>query len=345
VTDTTDHPSRRAGLRDELRRAVCEAEGFVWDSDMLEPDEYGDHADTVLAVLYREWPWLRAEAEDAASAVVPAADRAALKTRIAAAVQPPLMDTLPKPIAAVRADEVADVVLAVLPAPADRAAVLRETADRLVEEIQRGFLSHRDVRLAGLCESVGLLRQWAAEAAVPVVGVAADTTPAETSVELQVWPLKRVLTEVRCGSKDWPWEDEWADLARRHAATGYLDRLAEKISENGITMPVLIGSDGRLWDGHHRLCIAVRLGIGYVPVEIVPPRSDPPGPVVPAQPGNDTNTPVAYRSPGGLYLYCTRHSDDVGASWTPVDSDDLPDGGLCAKCGADVLTPQQPKEV
>jgi hypothetical protein len=181
VTDTTDHPSRRAGLRDELRRAVCEAEGFAWDSDMLEPDEYGDHADTVLAVLYREWPWLRAEAEDASAAVVPAADRAALKTRITAAVQPLLMDTLPKPIAAVRADEVADAVLSVLPAPADRAAVLRETADRLVEEIQRGFLGHRDVRLAGLCESVGLLRQWAAEvAAVPVVGVAADTTPAET---------------------------------------------------------------------------------------------------------------------------------------------------------------------
>lgn len=38
-------------LRDRLRRAVCEAEGFTWDSDMLKPDEYGDHADAVLAVL------------------------------------------------------------------------------------------------------------------------------------------------------------------------------------------------------------------------------------------------------------------------------------------------------
>jgi hypothetical protein len=73
---STDHttPSRRAGLRDALRRAVCEAEGFAWDSDMLEPDEYGDHADTVLAVLCREWPWLRAEAEDAAA---PSTDQAA----------------------------------------------------------------------------------------------------------------------------------------------------------------------------------------------------------------------------------------------------------------------------
>ncbi|MFD3336033.1 hypothetical protein ACFWV1_25815 [Streptomyces sp. NPDC058700] len=38
-------------LRDRLRRAVCEAEGFTWDSDMLEPDEYGDHADAALAAL------------------------------------------------------------------------------------------------------------------------------------------------------------------------------------------------------------------------------------------------------------------------------------------------------
>jgi hypothetical protein len=41
----------RATLRDRIRRAVCEAEGFAWDSDMLEPDEYGDHADMVLSAL------------------------------------------------------------------------------------------------------------------------------------------------------------------------------------------------------------------------------------------------------------------------------------------------------
>jgi hypothetical protein len=43
----------RAALRDAIRRAVCEAEGFgyAWGTDMLEPDEYGEVADTVLAVL------------------------------------------------------------------------------------------------------------------------------------------------------------------------------------------------------------------------------------------------------------------------------------------------------
>lgn len=39
------------GLRDRIRRAICEAEGFAWDTDMLEPDEYGEVADAVLTVL------------------------------------------------------------------------------------------------------------------------------------------------------------------------------------------------------------------------------------------------------------------------------------------------------
>lgn len=37
-------------LRDRIRRAICEADGFAWDPDVLEPDEYGGHADAVLAV-------------------------------------------------------------------------------------------------------------------------------------------------------------------------------------------------------------------------------------------------------------------------------------------------------
>ena len=92
--------------------------------------------------------------------------------------------------------------------------------------------------------------------------------------DIQVWPLTRVLTDVRCGSQDWTWDEEWADLDRRHAETGYLDRLEQEIKTRGITMPVLIGSDGRLWDGHHRLRIAVRTDIPYVPVEVVRRKQD-----------------------------------------------------------------------
>ncbi|GHB55855.1 hypothetical protein GCM10010331_49650 [Streptomyces xanthochromogenes] len=44
----TDQPT----LRDRIRRAICEASGFTWLPDeLMEPDEYGDHADAVMAVL------------------------------------------------------------------------------------------------------------------------------------------------------------------------------------------------------------------------------------------------------------------------------------------------------
>lgn len=108
----------------------------------------------------------------------------------------------------------------------------------------------------------------------PDAGVHPTTSEAQPD-DIQVWPLTRVLADVRCGSQDWTWDEEWADLDQRHAETGYLDRLEQQIRANGITMPVLIGSDGRLWDGHHRLRIAVRLGIGYVPVEITPSAAAP----------------------------------------------------------------------
>lgn len=71
MTDTTDHPSRRAGLRDEIADAL---EAADYRMDMRR----GDLADAIMPVLYREWPWLRAEAEAAAAVSVSAADRAAV---------------------------------------------------------------------------------------------------------------------------------------------------------------------------------------------------------------------------------------------------------------------------
>ncbi|GHG15349.1 hypothetical protein ACFFSH_39350 [Streptomyces filamentosus] len=53
---TTGQDDTEPTLRDRLRRAICEAEGFTWDTDMLEPDEYGDHADAVLQVLSEPLP-------------------------------------------------------------------------------------------------------------------------------------------------------------------------------------------------------------------------------------------------------------------------------------------------
>jgi hypothetical protein len=63
-----DGPSTRAGLRDRITTAISK-----WHRDPEQP-LYEQGADAVLAVLCREWPWLRAEAEDAA----PTADQAAV---------------------------------------------------------------------------------------------------------------------------------------------------------------------------------------------------------------------------------------------------------------------------
>lgn len=87
----------------------------------------------------------------------------------------------------------------------------------------------------------------------------------------EVWPLGLILRDVAVGSRDWTWDEEFADLDTIHPEE--LRALHQDIATNGIKEPVLIGNDGRLWDGHHRLRIAVRLGIGYVPVQIIPPES------------------------------------------------------------------------
>lgn len=265
MTDTTDHPPRRAGLRDEIAQAL---EAADYRLDMRR----GDLADAIMPVLYREWPWLRAEAEEAAASVVvpaadraapeltaeearalaedlgyqlyraqdalafvgeccdladreqrpvttadvrewlkgarcgrqlavDAADRAALRDRIAAALWQTVEHDIVaewiccEPIdpshtlcvqggAAMRMIKslifdgdrtLADVALAVLPAPADRAAVLRD------------FVSELDERLLGCCQEcnacAAIARDLAAELAdeAAVGRVAAETPPAETA--------------------------------------------------------------------------------------------------------------------------------------------------------------------
>jgi hypothetical protein len=66
--DPDDWPSRRTGLRDQMAAALAGhagsraflADGTEWDHPRA---AWYAHADAALAVLYREWPWLRAEAE------------------------------------------------------------------------------------------------------------------------------------------------------------------------------------------------------------------------------------------------------------------------------------------
>ena len=120
-------PSRRAGLRDEIAAAL---EAADYRMDMRR----GDLADAVMPVLYREWPWLRAEAEDAAAppAAAPAVGRAALRTVIATAIARYDWNTGLSGRVTASTDHYgeADAVLAVLP-DTSRAAVLYEAAGHL----------------------------------------------------------------------------------------------------------------------------------------------------------------------------------------------------------------------
>lgn len=82
------------------------------------------------------------------------------------------------------------------------------------------------------------------------------------------WMAGDVMTGYRPGSADWasrnPWAEEAADTIRRNG--DHLADLILDIAEDGVHEPVLLGDDGRVWDGHHRI-IAARFAGSYLRVE------------------------------------------------------------------------------
>lgn len=60
------------------------------------------------------------------------------------------------------------------------------------------------------------------------------------------------------------WANEFNYLEAEH--TDRIIELEASVRESGIHDPIILGSDGRVWDGHHRLCVAERLGMKTVPV-------------------------------------------------------------------------------
>jgi hypothetical protein len=79
-------------------------------------------------------------------------------------------------------------------------------------------------------------------------------------------PTECILERYRPGSGDWDWPTEWAEIAQ-HDAGMAIAALITDIATRGITTPLLLGDDGRVWDGHHRLFVARLLGIRDLPVE------------------------------------------------------------------------------
>ena len=71
---------------------------------------------------------------------------------------------------------------------------------------------------------------------------------------------------------DLGWDAEFEFLRVHHEAR--VQTLAALIVADGITNPILLGHDGRVWDGHHRLYVAKALGLTHVPASLAPVEGD-----------------------------------------------------------------------
>ncbi len=90
-----------------------------------------------------------------------------------------------------------------------------------------------------------------------------------------VMPLADLLANYVPGSQDqpWTWDDEERDILTRECLCcgqpgHYQLALERHIAAHGLTgLGVCLGTDGRVWDGHHRIVAARRLGIDAIPLE------------------------------------------------------------------------------
>lgn len=86
--------------------------------------------------------------------------------------------------------------------------------------------------------------------------------------DLPVHQMKaaEVIAMVTPGSgKDWT--DELCWLWTNDTEDTLL--LLRHIAEDGVTEPIVVGNDGRLWDGHHRVAAALALD-APLPVRVIP---------------------------------------------------------------------------
>lgn len=100
-----------------------------------------------------------------------------------------------------------------------------------------------------------------------------------------------ILDRYRPGD-DWPggWMDEWRVLLAQD--TDAILDLAIDVAARGVLVPIHLGPDGRVWDGHHRLLAAILARRREVPVEVV---GDPIGHFLVGPPRPD-GSPVAHRA-------------------------------------------------
>lgn len=89
-------------------------------------------------------------------------------------------------------------------------------------------------------------------------------------MDLERRSLAHIVAFWRPGSADWTWADEYLDLTSRRETQAIRDRVdVEGVGFDDHVQPVLLGSDGRVWDGHHRIVIALERDIPYLMVKVV----------------------------------------------------------------------------
>lgn len=81
--------------------------------------------------------------------------------------------------------------------------------------------------------------------------------------------LAQILTFWRPGSADWTWAEEYADLIDNPVTARVRDRVeADGFGFCDDVAPILLGSDGRVWDGHHRIVLAIEDNAHELMVEV-----------------------------------------------------------------------------
>lgn len=86
--------------------------------------------------------------------------------------------------------------------------------------------------------------------------------------EVERMAVRTVFETWRPGSHAWGWAEEYADIMAQEKTPHIRARVdAEGIGFQDHIAPILLGSDGRVWDGHHRLCLARERGLATVMVE------------------------------------------------------------------------------
>jgi len=119
------------------------------------------------------------------------------------------------------------------------------------------------------------------------------------------------------GSGDWSWIEEYDHLIDQPDT----QKLLARIREEGIREPILLGSDGRVWDGHHRIVIAMHLGLDSVPVEFAG--------AVAEEPEWESWTFWGSQTEGGAIVrefrgerYASHRREVKAGPWVPVEQGD-----------------------